>query len=103
MNLGATEARAFRSITLPIVRPGLFAGFIFAFMASFQNLPATVFVVQPGTYTLPVILFGYIRDEFNPIVAVVTVVMVLVAGLTMLAADRFVGIYRFMGLHGGHV
>ena len=85
------------SVTLPIVRPGLLAGFIISFMASFENLPATIFVVQPGTYTLPVILFGYVRDDFNPIVAVVTVVMVTMAGFAMWIADRLVGINRLMG------
>lgn len=103
MNLGATEARAFLTITLPVAKPGLIAGFLFAFMVSFENLPATVFVVQPGTYTLPVILFGYIRDEYNPIVAVVTVAMMAVSGLTMFLADRWVGINRFMGLHARNV
>lgn len=97
MNLGASEARVFLTVTLPVVRPGLVAGFIFAFMASFDNLPASIFVVQPGTYTLPVILFGYVRDDFNPIVAVVTVVMVAVAGLAMWIGDRLVGINRLMG------
>ena len=97
MNLGATEPKVFLSVTLPIVRPGLLAGFIISFMASFENLPATIFVVQPGTYTLPVILFGYVRDDFNPIVAVVTVVMVTMAGFAMWIADRLVGINRLMG------
>lgn len=99
MNLGATEAKAFFTVTLPVVRPAMAAGFIFAFMASFENLPATIFVVQPGTYTLPVVLFGYVRDDFNPIVAVATVIMVLAAALLMWIANRVVGINRMMGLH----
>lgn len=101
MNLGATEARVFATVTLPVVRPAVAAGFVFSFMASFENLPATVFVVQPGTYTMPVVLFDYVRDDFNPIIAVVTVVMILVAVAAMLIADRLVGINRLMGLHKG--
>ncbi len=103
MNLGATEARAFLTVTLRVARPGLIAGFLFAFMASFENLPTTAFIIQPGTYTLPIILFGYIRDEFNPTIAVVTVAMMAMAGLSMYLADRLVGIKDFMGLHDRNV
>ncbi len=98
MNLGATEIQVFRTVTLPIVRTGLVAGFIFAFMASFENLTITAFVAQPGFGTLPVVLFGYVRDEFNPIVAVVTVVMIVGTSLVMLLADRLVGIDRLLRL-----
>jgi putative spermidine/putrescine transport system permease protein len=98
MNLGATEHYAFWSVTLPVVRTGLAAGFLFAFMASFENLPATVFVVQPGTRTMPVVLFDYVRDDFNPIVAVVTVVMVGVAATAMWIDNRMVGLERLMGV-----
>jgi putative spermidine/putrescine transport system permease protein len=98
MNLGATEGRAFRTITIPIVRPGVAAAFLFAFMSSLDNLSVTVFVAQPGYYTIPVVLFGYVRDRFDPIIAVVTLVMVGVAALAMLIADRIVGIDRFVRL-----
>jgi putative spermidine/putrescine transport system permease protein len=98
MNLGATLGRAFRTVTLPMVRPGIAAAFLFAFMSSLDNLSVTVFVAQPGYYTIPVVLFGYVRDRFDPIIAVVTLVMVAVAALAMLVADRIVGLDRFVSL-----
>lgn len=98
MNLGATMARAFRTVTIPIMRPGVAAAFLFAFMSSLDNLSVTVFVAQPGYYTIPVVLFGYVRDRFDPIIAVVTLVMVGVAAIAMLIADRIVGIDRFVRL-----
>ena len=98
MNLGATMGRAFRTVTMPIMQPGVAAAFLFAFMSSLDNLSVTVFVAQPGYYTIPVVLFGYVRDRFDPIIAVVTLVMVGVAALAMLIADRIVGIDRFVRL-----
>lgn len=101
MNLGATELTAFRTITIPILKPGVIAAFLFAFMASFDNLSITIFVAQPGQYTIPVLLFGYVRDQFTPLIAVATVVMVGVAAFTLLIADRLVGVRRFIQLHHG--
>jgi putative spermidine/putrescine transport system permease protein len=98
MNLGAPLGRAFRTITLPIVRPGIAAAFLFSFMSSLDNLSVTVFVAQPGYYTIPVVLFGYVRDRFDPIIAVATVIMVGIAALAMFLADRIVGIDRFIQL-----
>jgi putative spermidine/putrescine transport system permease protein len=98
MNLGATLGQAFRTVTLPVVKPGIAAAFLFAFMSSLDNLSVTVFVAQPGYYTIPVVLFGYVRDRFDPIIAVATLVMVGVAALSMLVAERIVGIERFVGL-----
>lgn len=97
-NLGASDIRVFLTITLPVVRSGVVVAFILAFMASFEELSVTAFVTQPGMATLPVVLFGYIQNDFNPVIAVVSTVMTALAALVMLTVDRVIGIDRVLGL-----
>jgi len=59
--LGAPPARVFREVTLPLIRPGVMAGGIFAFIVSFDQFPISLFLVVPNGETLPVVLFNYIR------------------------------------------
>jgi putative spermidine/putrescine transport system permease protein len=51
---GATEQRVLRRITLPALKPGLFAGFFFAFIVSFGDVPVSVFLATGAPYPLPV-------------------------------------------------
>ena len=54
--LGAPPARVLFEVTLPLIRPGVIAGGIFAFIVSFDQLPISLFLVVPGGETLPVVL-----------------------------------------------
>ena len=53
MNLGAGPWATFRHVTLPLIRPGVIAGSIFAFIVSFDQFPVSLFLVNPGENTLP--------------------------------------------------
>ena len=45
--LGASPARVFFEVTLPLIRPGVIAGGIFAFIVSFDQFPVSLFLVVP--------------------------------------------------------
>ena len=79
MNLGANQIQTFFEITLPLIMPGIFAGMLFAFTVSFQEFVATQAWATPDTATLPIRIFGRIRDALTPEVNVVGVLMVLLA------------------------
>lgn len=68
--LGAGPLYAFRTVTLPAIKPGLFAGAAFAFITSFDEVVLSMFLVGPGAKTLPIKLFEQIRIEFTPVAAV---------------------------------
>jgi len=63
--LGAAPARVLFEVTLPLIRPGVIAGGIFAFIVSFDQLPISLFLVVPGGETLPVVLLNYIRFDLD--------------------------------------
>jgi putative spermidine/putrescine transport system permease protein len=87
---GANPWRAFLHITLPYITPGLIAGISFAFVISFTNIPVSLFITTAQNITLPVAIFNYMVNNFEPVVATASVIQVVVIGL-ILAATRRLG------------
>lgn len=80
--LGATRARILWEITVPLLRPGLLAAFLFAFITSFDDLTVALFVSGGIVVTLPKQMWDDMILQLNPTLAAVsTVVLVLVTAL----------------------
>lgn len=60
-DLGATPLRAFRDVTLPLLRPALLAGGCLAFTFSLDDVVVSAFVSTAGSATLPVYVFSALR------------------------------------------
>jgi putative spermidine/putrescine transport system permease protein len=87
--LGAPPAAVLRQVTLPLIRPGVLAGAVFAFIGSFDEVVLSVFLCSPDTQTLPVMMFNAVTRELDPTIAaasslilVFTTVLIL-SGLKM--------------------
>lgn len=65
-DLYATPWMAFRRITLPLLRPGIIAGFMLAFVISLDDVVITEFVKSGGQDTLPTYMLGQIRRAVTP-------------------------------------
>ena len=74
--LGARPARTFFRVTLPLVKPSLIAGGVFAFAISFSNIMVSVFLVGPGTTTLPVRMYNYMEFSNDPTIAAIATMVV---------------------------
>ncbi|MFL5316543.1 MAG: ABC transporter permease [Microvirga sp.] len=94
--LGASPARIFFEVTLPIIRPGVIAGGIFAFIVSFDQFPISLFLVTPGRETLPVVLFNYMKFDLDGAIAAASMVSILLALAVVVAIDRLVGLRATM-------
>lgn len=97
-NLGASPARTFFEVTLPLVKPGVLAGGIFAFIVSFDQFPVSLFLVAPGGETLPVTLFNYLKFDLDGTIGAASVVSILLAFLVVIALDRTVGLRSYVKL-----
>ena len=93
-DLGADTWTTFRRITLPSILPGVVAGALFGFVASFGNLEMSLFLVGPGRTTLPIAILQYLEWKIDPSIAAVSVVQIALIGAAMLITDRFVKISR---------
>jgi len=93
-SLGATPWTTFRRITLPGILPGIVAGAMFAFVASFGNLEMSLFLVGPGRTTLQIAILQYLQWKIDPTIAAISVVQIVLVASAMLITDRFVRLSR---------
>ena len=89
MNLGASRFGAFRLVTLPLVKPAVAVGAVFAFLTSFDEAIVSFFMSGVSNKTLPRKLFENIDFDISPLIPAVSTVLMLVSlalmgGSTML-------------------
>jgi ABC-type spermidine/putrescine transport system permease subunit II len=85
-SLGASKWRTLWHITLPQIRGGVLAGFLFAFITSFDDLTVALFVTGGSTSTLPRQMWNDMLLQVNPTLAAVsTVILVFVTAFVFLA------------------
>ncbi|WGW11663.1 ABC transporter permease [Saxibacter everestensis] len=86
-SLGAKKWFAFRTITLPLIAPGVLTGALFAFTTSWDELILSIFLSSPTVKTLPVVMWQQVQTELSPSLAVAaTLVMFTTIVLILLAA-----------------
>jgi len=84
MNLGADHRRTFWRITFPMILPGVVAGALFAFIASWDEVVVAIFLTTTRFRTLPVEMWEQVRQVVDPTVAAVSTTL-LVFTTVMLA------------------
>ena len=94
--LGANQVKTFFKITLPMIRPGLIAGAIFAFIVSFDNVPVSIFLVGVKSTTLPVVIFSYIEYGVDPTIAAISTILICLTGLTIFIIEKWIGFSKFV-------
>jgi putative spermidine/putrescine transport system permease protein len=77
-NLGASGLTTMRRVILPSIRPGVVAGAIFAFIASWDEIVVTLFLTKFDVYTLPRRIWNGIRENTDPTVAAAAVVLIVI-------------------------
>jgi putative spermidine/putrescine transport system permease protein len=90
-SLGAGSVVAFRTVTLPLLKPALVASAIFCFVTSFDELVVTLFLTGPRLTTLPVEMYNYIEFTSDPTIAAISVLLILFTSAMVLMAERLVG------------
>jgi putative spermidine/putrescine transport system permease protein len=72
---GAGPLRTFLWVTLPVLRPGILVGALFAFLHSFNEAVVAIFIAGRDASTLPKKMFESIRLESDPVIAVVSTLL----------------------------
>jgi len=93
-NLGATPLQTFWRVTLPLLRPGIVAGAIFAAIISFGELAVTLLIAGARTTTLPLRIFNYTEYNFDPTINAVSTIFVALALVLIIVLDRLIGLVR---------
>lgn len=86
-DLGARPWTTFRRVTFPLVRPALFSGAILAFTLSFDEIVVTFFLTGREK-TLPLLIWGRLRQGISPEINAVATVIILVSLVGVFLASR---------------
>lgn len=85
--LGAGRLTVFRTVTLPLIAPGVASGALFAFVISFDEVVISLFIQSPYLRTLPVQMYSSVTRDTDPtIAAAATLIIVTTTALVVLAA-----------------
>jgi putative spermidine/putrescine transport system permease protein len=93
-SLGASPWMTFRRVTLPLIGRGVGAGSFLAFMASFDNVPVSLFLADERTEVLPIHLWQQIETNLDVRTAAASGLIVVLTLVLMLLAERFAGLTR---------
>ena len=95
--LGANEVQTFFRITLPQMKTGMIAAFIFTFVLSFNNVTMALFLSGVGKRTLPVEMFQRLMvGGITPTIPAISFALAIFGLVLFIVADKLVGVYKFM-------
>ena len=101
-SLGASPWRTFRRVTLPLLRPGLFAAFLFAVIVSVNEFVVSLFITNRVTEILPVAMFSYVVNYTDPTMAALSTLFIVATFVVVAIADRLLNLSRIFQIGGGH-
>ena len=77
--MGANRRAVFFKVVLPQLRPSIFAGALFAFLVSFDEVVIAWFLTSPTTTTLPVKMYSSIQWDISPVIAAVSALLTVLS------------------------
>jgi len=96
-SLGASRGRTFAKVVVPLIGKGIAAGAFIAFMASFDNVPVSLFLADARTEVLPIHMWQIIDNDLDVRTAAVSGLLIAFTLVLMIAAERFAGLTRQIG------
>ena len=96
--LGYSYPRALWKVLVPNILPGFVSGALFAFIASFDNYPVSIFLVDVRTKTLPIQLLNQLEMSPDPTVAAASALLILGTIIALIICDRLVGLRRMASI-----
>jgi putative spermidine/putrescine transport system permease protein len=92
-DLGASRVEMLVLVVAPMVKGGLLAGCLFAFIMSWVNVEISIFLGVTGGYTLPVVIFNFMEYSVTTVVVAAASIAIYVAIALVLLIDRVIGIH----------
>jgi len=102
LSLGANPVRVLLLVTLPLIKSGVFAGAVFAFIQSFTDYSVSLFLARPGESPISVTILGFLDYGFTPTLASVAVITLIVPLALIGVVQHFFKIGDFIYGSGSH-
>lgn len=79
LSLGTGPIRTFMRVVLPLIRPGVISGALFAFVTSFDEVVLVLFLAGPDQRTIPRQMFSGLREQINPTILAVATLLIAIS------------------------
>jgi len=96
--LGLSLPRAILHVLVPNIAPGVLAGALFAFVASFDNYATSIFLTDARVKTLPIQMLNFLDEAPDPSLAAMSAVMIVMTLVVLFVCDRIVGVRRLANM-----
>ena len=87
LDLGCSQAEAFRLVTLPIIAPAVISGWLLAFTLSWDDLVIASFTAGPSATTLPIKIFSAVRLGVSPEINALSTIMIAIVTVGVVTAS----------------
>ena len=89
ISLGASPARAFLKVTVPLLLPGILAGAMMSFITAINELSSTLLLYTAQTTTMPVKVYSAVLDGEFGIAAALSTLLLVSSGLCVYGVLHF--------------
>jgi putative spermidine/putrescine transport system permease protein len=87
LGMGAKPVYTFFKIIMPLIRPGVISGALFAFVTSFDEVVVALFLAGPEQKTIPRQMFSGLREQINPTILAVATLLVILSALLLFTLE----------------
>jgi putative spermidine/putrescine transport system permease protein len=94
--LGMSFPRAVLSVLVPNLAPAFLTAGLFAFLASMDNYPISIFLTDARNKTLPIRVLQYLEEQPDPTIAAISTLLILLALVALTVGSRTVGLNRMI-------
>ena len=94
--LGLSYPRAVAQVQIPNLAPAFLTSGLFAFLASMDNYPISIFLTDARNKTLPIKMLQYLEEQPDPTLAAISSGLILLALAALALGSRSVGLNRMV-------
>ena len=87
LSMGASPLKTFFDVVMPLIRPGVISGAMFAFVTSFDEVVVVLFLAGPGQRTIPRQMFSGLREQINPTILAVATLLIVVSIIFLITLE----------------
>lgn len=89
VSLGASPAKAFLKVTVPLMMPGIVAGAMMSFITAINELSSTLLLYTAPTTTMPVRVYSAVLDGEFGIAAALSTILLVSSGICVFGVLHF--------------
>ena len=94
--LGLSYPKAVMKVLTPNLAPAFLTSGLFAFLASMDNYPISIFLTDARNKTLPIKMLQYLEEQPDPTLAAISTGLILLALIALMIGSKTVGLNRMI-------